>query len=239
MPFGGADMHGACPYCAGVLPQRFTRYSVIILPSLRGRGKGERLECKGERLECKGRGFLYLICKILPLPTQVSAPRAVYFDMNYSTKMTHKTIGLMLLATAVIMVSCAVQRKSAPGKPTDVRYTLARNYYYVNDADDPQSPMVTTQRAFDRLFGMAAVMGKGGEPTHIDFSRQFVIGIVLPLTNDNTEVVPTRLVAHGDTLTMHYRLKTTERNMSWTMRPMAIVVVDRRHQPKTCRLARD
>jgi hypothetical protein len=50
----------------------------------------------------------------------------------------------------------------------------------------PQNPVVTSQEAFDSLYHAAAVMGKDGAPTAIDFSKQFVIGVVLPLTNDHT-----------------------------------------------------
>lgn len=145
----------------------------------------------------------------------------------------------MLSMAAMLMVSCAAPRKSNSGNPADVKYTLARNYYYVNDAGDPGSPMVTTRKTFDRMFGMAAVMGKDGEPTPIDFAHQFVIGIVLPLTNDHTEIIPGRLVAHGDTLTLHYTVKVSERNMSWTMRPMELIIIDRTHLPKVCRLQED
>ena len=99
--------------------------------------------------------------------------------------------------------------------------------------------MVTTRSEFDKRYGEAAVMGKNGQPTDIDFGRQLAIGVVLPLTNDHVEVRPTRLTADGDTLVLYYQVETLERNMSSTMRPMALVVVDRNHKRGYCRLQRE
>jgi len=60
-------------------------------------------------------------------------------------------------------------------------------------------------------------MGSDGQPTPVDFARQFVIGIVLPLTNDYTEVVPGRLTREGDTLTLHYTLRMGERKDEYVL----------------------
>ena len=122
---------------------------------------------------------------------------------------------------------------------TDVPFTVAHHYYYKSYTEAPANPMVTTRAEFDKRYGEAAVMGKNGQPTDIDFGRQLAIGVVLPLTNDHVEVRPTRLTADGDTLVLYYQVETLERNMSSTMRPMALVVVDRDHKRGYCRLQRE
>lgn len=143
------------------------------------------------------------------------------------------------LAALCLLWSCACHRTRTAAAAGSVAYSEARHYFFNNDAQLPSSPVVTTQTEFDRLYGAAAVMGSDGQPTPVDFARQFVIGIVLPLTNDYTEVVPGRLTREGDTLTLHYTLRVGERNMSWTMRPMALVVVDRSQLAARCVLQQD
>jgi len=150
-----------------------------------------------------------------------------------------KNLALMLLGiTSAFFVACSTQ-KNYTGKISDVKYKVARNYFFNNDAIVPSNPMVTSQKDFDKLYGAAAVMGKDGAPTAIDFSKQVAIGIVLPLTNNHTEVVPTRLTSDGEVLTLHYKEQIGEKNMSWTMRPMAIVIVDKKYKGKTCVLEKD
>lgn len=138
-----------------------------------------------------------------------------------------------------MLASCAIRRQNSDFRTVSVPYVQARHYFFNNDVPVPVQPMVTTRGDFNRLFGMAAVMGRGGEPTPIDFSRQFAIAVVLPLTNDHTTVEPGVLVAHGDTLTLHYRVRIGRRATMSTMRPMTLLVVDRRYLSRTCLLVRD
>ena len=50
-------------------------------------------------------------------------------------------------------------------------------------------------------------MGNDGKPTEIDFTKQFVLAIVLPVTNLATEITPDRLEEKGDTLLFTLRRK--------------------------------
>ncbi len=136
-------------------------------------------------------------------------------------------------AVALLVTSCATMQKNE-GK--SVKFKEANHYFFRNDATVPTNPLVTTQEEFDKLYGMAAVMGKDGLPTTIDFSKQFAIGIVLPVTNDDTEITPEKLLSNGDTLTLHYSTKVNAHNMSWQMRPMSLIIVDKKHLKPHCRL---
>jgi hypothetical protein len=136
-------------------------------------------------------------------------------------------------AVALLLTSCATVQKDG-GKPVD--FTEAHHYFVRNDAPIPSNPITTTQEEFDKLYGCAAVMGNDGLPTPIDFSKQFTIGVILPITNDNTEIIPRKLQTTGDTLTLHYSTKITERNMSWKMQPMSLIIVDKKHLKMHCRL---
>lgn len=70
-------------------------------------------------------------------------------------------------------------------------------------------------------------MGKNGTPTKIDFSKQMVIGVALPATNDYKEIEPIALTCQGSELTLSYRVKLGQRGMSYTMRPMLLLVIDK------------
>ena len=84
----------------------------------------------------------------------------------------------------------------------EVAFEVAKNYFFKNDQEIPASPKITTAEDFGKLFGMATTMGEEGKPTEIDFTKQFVLAIVLPVTNLATEINPTRLEEKGDTLSI-------------------------------------
>ena len=144
-----------------------------------------------------------------------------------------------VLGAMLGLLVCCGTHKKAFSEVRNVEFTVLRNYYFNSDAIVPANPVVTTREQFEKLFGAAAVMGKDGIPTAIDFKRQFVIGIVLPLTNDETEVVPTHLTTDGKMLVLYYKVNMGARNMSSTMRPMALVAVDRLCLAGECLLQRE
>ena len=109
----------------------------------------------------------------------------------------------------------------------DVPFTEAHNYFVRNDAPRPIPTKITTQDTFERIFGMAAVMGKDGLPTSIDFERQFVIAIVLPETNHTTEIQVERVTNEAEGLAVTARVEVSEAENTWTQVPMQLLIVDR------------
>jgi len=137
----------------------------------------------------------------------------------------------MMCAMAFVVVS---QVSCGSAKDAyELSYTEARNYYFRNDATPPNNPLLTTQDDFDALFGCAAVMGKDGAPTRIDFDRQSAIAVVLPETDVSTIIKLGALVRHGDTLTLKYAVEQGQK-MSYTIQPMAIAITER--QPASSRV---
>lgn len=110
-----------------------------------------------------------------------------------------------------------------------IDYTVASNYFFRNDATIPESPKITTQEQFDSLFGMAAVMGKGGQPTEIDFSKQFVIAVVLPETDLETSLSPVSLTKDDDALTFIYICRQGEKQ-SHTTQPILLIIVEKTNE---------
>jgi len=152
-----------------------------------------------------------------------------------------KFFNLLIMSIVVFSMSACGSKHdnktTTTPKVTDVNtveYNIARNYFFNNNVEVPDNPIVTTQENFEQLYGMAAVMGKDGAPTPIDFSKEFVIGIVLPITNDYTEIIPEALEKEGDVLTLYYKVSIKELNMSSSMQPMVLIIVDRKYLAKTC-----
>lgn len=137
-----------------------------------------------------------------------------------------KLIFIMALCVAVLFCSCKSGNGSAA--ESDVNFTVAKNYYFKNGAEIPKNQKIDSAEEFQSLFGMAAVMGKDGMPTAIDFSKQFVLAVVLPVTDVYTEIQPLDVKVQGGELVYEYSVKTGEK-MTYSMRPMALIVLDREY----------
>lgn len=143
---------------------------------------------------------------------------------------------LFAFAALICMAACGNKQTAAPqeensnGK-SEVAFEVANNYFFNNDQEIPASPKVTTKEDFDKLFGMAAVMGEDGQPTEIDFAKQFVLAIVLPITNVSTEINPVKVEVQGDSLFYTYEVKEGE-TMSSSMQPCSIITLDKQYENK-------
>ena len=136
---------------------------------------------------------------------------------------------ILFLATVLAFASC----KQASVIP----FEEVKNYFFRNDAEVPENPVIDSAEQFDALFGAAAFMGKGGQVTPVDFDREFVIAIVNPVTDCQTELVPESLRMEDGVLVFSYDETIGERQ-SWTMRPVLLVKVDRKYWTDSVRLDR-
>lgn len=117
---------------------------------------------------------------------------------------------------------------SATENVTSVPYAKARNYFFRNDAQQLVYPVITDKQTFERYFGMATTMGEQGQPTAIDFDRQFVIATILPATDVNTRVEPVKLSVNDKQMNFAYAIvKGTK--MTSLMVPSLLLVVDRQY----------
>ena len=100
---------------------------------------------------------------------------------------------LLAFATLIVLAACS-QKPTATtdtgnkGDISGIAFEVAKNYFFKNNQEIPSSPKITTAEEFGKLFGMATTMGEDGKPTEIDFTKQFVLAIVLPVTNLATEI---------------------------------------------------
>ncbi len=138
-----------------------------------------------------------------------------------------KLIFILALCGAMFLCSC----KSGGGSAAEnsVNFTVAKNYFFKNGAVIPENPKISSADEFQNLFGMAAVMGKDGMPTAIDFNKQFVVAVVLPVTDIYTEIQPVEVKVLGGELVYAYNVKTGEK-MTYSMQPVSLIVLDREYE---------
>ena len=108
--------------------------------------------------------------------------------------------------------------------------TVARNYFVRNDITmTPQEEefIIDSQSDFDKYFSPAAVMGKDGEPTKIDFNTQIDLCVVLDETDIFKKLYFIDMTRKNDgQIICNYRL-TLGRKQSFTIRPCLIVLLDK------------
>jgi uncharacterized lipoprotein NlpE involved in copper resistance len=112
-------------------------------------------------------------------------------------------------------------------KMKTITFTLAKNYFVQNTVEKVDNPKIETAEKFNEIFGMATTMGKDGKPTEIDFSKQYVIAVILPETDLSTHVSPISLLKTGNEITLHYK-SVVGQKQSWTTRPNFAIIIDKK-----------
>ena len=141
-----------------------------------------------------------------------------------------------VIAAALVAVSivsaCTDEGKNVP-------FTEARNYFVRNDVVLPlESNVIESSAQLDSLFGMAAVMGRNGRPTDIDFDREFCVAYVIPPTDTLTEIVPVSVTSKGKELTCSFKIKKGD-PITWTIQPFSLIVIDRSYYKKQVKVKVD
>lgn len=122
--------------------------------------------------------------------------------------------------------SCKSSSSAVSGEK--VSYKVANRYFVKNNVDGAVPAKITTQQDFDKYFGAAAVMGKDGLPTTIDYSKEFVVAIALPETNKNTEIVPSKIRSNSGALNVYYHVKEGTPG-SYSIRPFQLLIVSKKY----------
>lgn len=124
---------------------------------------------------------------------------------------------------AIIITTLAIATCGNTGN--SISYIVMDHYFVNNDLGAAPCCVVRTQAEFDRLFGAAAVMGKDGEPTPVDFSKEYVIAVSLEPTDIATTIEPVSFEKNTDgKLVFTYSVKTGEK-MSYNIQPCLLVKV--------------
>ncbi|MGS2763157.1 hypothetical protein [Sinomicrobium sp. M5D2P9] len=138
----------------------------------------------------------------------------------------------MYMICVLGIAGLAVAACQSTAKSTDIPFEVAENYFVKNDVEELPDPKIETAGQFEAVFGAAATMGKNGMPTAIDFTRQFVIAVALPETDKDTSIKPVSLqrTASGEVV-FTYSVRTGE-NMSFSVRPSLVIIVNKTHDGK-------
>ena len=126
-----------------------------------------------------------------------------------------------------MLVGCSPLSKiEKEGYP--INYTELANYYVLNNVDvsKTQRLVINSQQTFEAYFGEAAVMGRNGQPTMVNFKTQYVLAVVLPETDRQTEVIPGEVVQNGNTIVMNYRVNKGAKT-TYRMVPFAAIAIDK------------
>jgi hypothetical protein len=134
---------------------------------------------------------------------------------------------ILFIITFLSVISC---RQSSV-----IPFEEVKNYFFRNGANIPDNSIVDSSERFQELFGAAAFMGNHGQPTTIDFDKEFVIAVVNPVTNCFTELVPESLYKEGNVLIFTYD-ETVGEEQSWSMQPVLLVKVDKKYRTDHVRL---
>ena len=135
----------------------------------------------------------------------------------------------LIIAALLSLASC--------NQVSDIPFEEVKNYFFRNDADIPESPLIDSSEQFEELFGAAAFMGKNGQPTPVDFDREFVIAVVYPVVDFSVELAPESLRLEDGELVFTY-LEATGEQQSWTMRPILLVKADRKYMKENVSLCK-
>ena len=105
-----------------------------------------------------------------------------------------------IFAVAVLMLTSACSiTKEVEANAVPIAFTEMNNYYVKNgvNTNKPLRKIINTESEFRAIFGEAAYMGSNGSPTPINFNRQFVLAVVNPVTNRQTQMFPLSVLQNG------------------------------------------
>ncbi len=143
---------------------------------------------------------------------------------------------LFAFAAIVALAACGNKQVATPTsednvESSEVAFEVAKNYFFKNDQMIPEYPKIVSEEEFTKLFGMTTTMGEDGKPTAIDFTKQFVLAIVLPVTDFATEINPVKVEEKGDSLLYTYEIKSGEKQ-SFSIQPVSIIILDKKYENK-------
>ncbi|MDR2145390.1 MAG: hypothetical protein LBE91_02885 [Tannerella sp.] len=148
-------------------------------------------------------------------------------------------INIFTLVSAIILfAACQSNPKSSDSnnqqhvsvenqQKTDIIFSIAKNYFVKNTVNILDNPKIETSEKFNDIFGMATTMGNEGKPTEIDFTKQYVIAVILPETDLQTTVEPVSLQKNeAGEIILTYKSMVGQKQ-SFTTRPNFAIIVDK------------
>ncbi len=121
----------------------------------------------------------------------------------------------------------AVAVRKYENKLSDINFTVLKNYFVKNTGEKVENPKIETAEKFYEVFGRATTMGKNGKPTAINFSKQYIIAIIIPATEFATTIDTISLQRNNQNqIKLNYKL-TIGQKQSFSIRPFIAIAVDK------------
>lgn len=144
-----------------------------------------------------------------------------------------KTSQTMIARYLILIGVIFFQTIMAYGQSTaKIPFQVAKGYYFRGDIDSVRfvRNKITSKKAMDSFFGFAAFMGKEGKPTEINFSKNFVICVVINEVDKLMELSPIGLTKKANNrLEFHFKMLVGEK-MTSRSRPILLVLVDNKYK---------
>ena len=93
--------------------------------------------------------------------------------------------------------------------------------------EGPKTLKITDQETFERTFNPSYNMGTTPQAP-LDFSKEFVLAVINPVTDERTTLDPVSLVLENDKLVFTYSEQIGEK-VSYTSSPCLIIRVDKQY----------
>lgn len=140
---------------------------------------------------------------------------------------------MAVVAVALLCCQCTTSKELRQAKKgaKDVPFTELKNYYVRNNMryDKTQHLIIDNQQDFDGCFGPAAVMA--GLPTDINWEKQYVIAVLLPVTNRATMILPLEVKQSPGNVIFKYQVNRGGKT-SYTLSPFTAVALNRDAEPQ-------
>ena len=144
---------------------------------------------------------------------------------------------MRLTKTLVAVLTMLATTMAVHASDKQVSFTVLRNYFHNSNAPSLSSPLITNKQTFDEQFGMAAFMGKGGQPTPVNFGKSAVLAIVLPETNKAVDIDSVMVTETGKKeLTLAYTVHEGA-EQSFYIRPLQLMAIDKRYKSYQVKVA--
>lgn len=120
-----------------------------------------------------------------------------------------------------LLYACADQKQvSAP-----IPFKIAKGYFVNNTFSGKlMNPIINHPDSFQRIFGMATVMGEDGKPTPIDFEKEFVVAVIGDISEDQINYHAVDLQSKAKMLELSYSIHTEKSNGALMQNSLILVV---------------
>ncbi|QCX53767.1 hypothetical protein [Elizabethkingia sp. JS20170427COW] len=110
----------------------------------------------------------------------------------------------------------------------NVPYQEAQRYFVKNNFQEGKSEKILkNQKDFEEIFGAAAVMGKEGIPTKVDFTKSFVVAVIAPTSSNENEIKIESLQDNGKELKLNYTI-VEGKDQGFSTRNTKILILDKK-----------